>query len=758
MSTPGRVFPAVSVPHPVGADADARAGIRWEAPTTASLAEMDENAAHSRPASLSAVTPGRSILKTPGRERITPGPAKTPGATKRWNNNPNANGRVTSPPCVVVSCGNNNNDNPKTPAATRTPGRRPSALSALAANRTPGGARTPGAPPRTPGGTIQAPAARVELKPKTPRRTHHHQMIISRPRTPGASCSYAEADSGAANPAAVLKTLPNATKAAYWLRRAERSERAGDLEEALGFLEQGIKRRAEPEAELVAARDALAAKLAADRGAASEAAEFAAMEAEAARPTPTKPNGGFSFQATTTKGSVVVVTPVRASPATREALACGEEVLTPARRSARVSPPERAAAERGGVATEAMLETTGYAYVPNDALKRSTTTPRRRVGAPLETARGEEAFGRSNPESRFAEALGDAKTLADEAEATIARAGGKVEVGSPAPARVVVDGVSPGRATATATPRVRHIACADRTPARAGPASPAALSVMTRASYGGVTVSASPAAKALAETLSAEKRRVAEDEAHAASEAAAAMLARQNSALASTPTNASPRRKPPRSPAPTSGKKASALARAASNAAEEAERTLAAGWDADAAGEKAQAQARSSASPAAFPSPGKAARERGESLGEDFVDAVADAVADAAPGSVETRRRRARRESVSVHTPPPPGEDEGEGTGSSPLRAGASATDFFTAADVLSAVTPLAPNAARRIATPGKGKSTSPLSVFARMMAKVIVETEAKTPGRAEGGGEDREGGAGAAAAARAALAETPAK
>ena len=107
MSTPGRVFPAVSVPHPVGADADARAGIRWEAPTTASLAEMDENAVHSRPASLSAVTPGRSILKTPGRERITPGPAKTPGATKRWNNNPNANGRVTSPPCVVVSCGNN---------------------------------------------------------------------------------------------------------------------------------------------------------------------------------------------------------------------------------------------------------------------------------------------------------------------------------------------------------------------------------------------------------------------------------------------------------------------------------------------------------------------------------------------------------------------------------------------------------------------------------------------------------------------------
>ena len=83
MSTPGRVFPAVSVPHPVGADADARAGIRWEAPTTASPAEMDENAAHSRPASLSAVTPGRSILKTPGRERITPGPAKTPGATKR---------------------------------------------------------------------------------------------------------------------------------------------------------------------------------------------------------------------------------------------------------------------------------------------------------------------------------------------------------------------------------------------------------------------------------------------------------------------------------------------------------------------------------------------------------------------------------------------------------------------------------------------------------------------------------------------------
>ena len=72
----------------------------------------------------------------------------------------------------------------------------------------------------------------------------------------------------------------------------------------------------------------------------------------------------------------------------------------------------------------------------------------------------------------------------------------------------------------------------------------------------------------------------------------------------------------------------------------------------------------------------------------------------------------------------------------------------------MSAVTPIAPNAARLIATPGRRDGTSPLSAFARMMAKVIVdaadEKNARTPARAAAET--------ASAAASAALADTPEK
>ena len=142
----------VNVSNPFRAEDDVSApagGIRWEDPKSATLDEVDENAARQLPA----VTPGKSILKTPG--------AKTPGA-RRWNNNPNAKFRVTSP------------------VAAKTPARTPGRSLALA--------KTPGRGPRTPGGSrfSQAPE-RVEVKAKTPRRTHHQQLMIlrERPKTPG---------------------------------------------------------------------------------------------------------------------------------------------------------------------------------------------------------------------------------------------------------------------------------------------------------------------------------------------------------------------------------------------------------------------------------------------------------------------------------------------------------------------------------------------------------------------------------------------
>ena len=228
----------VNVSNPFRAEDDVSApagGIRWEDPKSATLDEVDENAARQLPA----VTPGKSILKTPG--------AKTPGA-RRWNNNPNAKFRVTSP------------------VAAKTPARTPGRSLALA--------KTPGRGPRTPGGSrfSQAPE-RVEVKAKTPRRTHHQQLMIlrERPKTPGRVGPDGELVEEEPNPAAALRSLPNATQAAYWLRRSAREERAGNLDQAMSFIEQGIKRHAEPNEELVAAREALAAKM-----------EFAELEAEAA--------------------------------------------------------------------------------------------------------------------------------------------------------------------------------------------------------------------------------------------------------------------------------------------------------------------------------------------------------------------------------------------------------------------------------------------------------------------------------------------
>ena len=112
----------------------------------------------------------------------------------------------------------------------------------------------------------QAPArVAVDAGAKTPRR--YRALVVSRARRTPGGASGPLGDDG---PAAVLKTLPNATQAAYWLRRAAREEQRGDFESALGFLEQGIKRHARPSEDLAAAKATLEAKMRAKDAAAAE--------------------------------------------------------------------------------------------------------------------------------------------------------------------------------------------------------------------------------------------------------------------------------------------------------------------------------------------------------------------------------------------------------------------------------------------------------------------------------------------------------
>lgn len=249
----------------------------------------------------------------------------------------------------------------------------------------------------------------MEIKSRTPaRKGHYQQMMIERERprlhaTPGKDGAVAAApDIEPFNPAAVLKTLPNATTAAYWLRRSAREESNGNMEEAASFLEQGIRRHAEPSEELVSARTALAARVAAMEAAVAAAAAAAAAAHHQSYSTPPRAtakdgavdgNGGLALVTTAPLaaasninadslaslagacyaspsptrlvGSVVVVTPVRTPRRHRAALECGETVLTPVRRSARKG-VAASHLERGAVA--AMLESTGFAYVPNEAL------------------------------------------------------------------------------------------------------------------------------------------------------------------------------------------------------------------------------------------------------------------------------------------------------------------------------------------------------------------------------------------------------
>jgi hypothetical protein len=530
----------------------------------------------------------------------------------------------------------------------------------------------------------QAPArVAVDAGAKTPRR--YRALVVSRaPRTPGGASGPLR-DHG---PAAVLKTLPNATQAAYWLRRAAREEQRGDFDSALGFLEQGIKRHARPSEDLAAAKATLEAKMRAKD----------AIAAESPRSTRALVADESAAETKTRGSDVVVITAL--TPARVDVFPRGSAAATPA-------PPSAAGPSPAQKHCDAAIDKL-------DAILRS---PKPLTLASLGASARKAA--RSPPTPRDASANANVTPSA---------------------------AVPP--ASRGATPSAAHVLRRQLTP---------------NSEFAALEMAVAAEAE--------EQRRVAEEDALAAKEAAAAMLMRQESVKASslTPVRgvASPRSKPPRSP--SLGAKASALSRTASAAsasvlgtppARVAEVRTSDPFPSSAAVSPEMlspatmlpslptptAEIPSLANARPGPSPGKAAREACEAEGVSPTSAVADAVARATPGSVETRRGRSSRSPAVVAAPSPR---------SAPLpKTPHGEPRSFATPAALSAVTPIAPNAARLIATPGRRDGTSPLSAFARMMAKVIVdaadEKNARTPARAAAET--------ASAAASAALADTPEK
>jgi hypothetical protein len=696
-------------------------------------------------------TPGRGILKTPGRVK-TPG-GKTPGKTpKRWNNNPNADHRVTSP--------DDGGGAGKTPGGGNKSALR-SSSSFLA--RTPGGktptrqmtsdafATTPGKTPASVSRFTQAPIrVAVEVKAKTPMR--YRQPMINRKTSADA------ANDTDANPASVLSTLPNATQAAYWLRRARREEGRGNFLQAKEFLEQGIKRHAEPSQDLEQALRAIETKIEAATGGTKTQSV----------------SGGTKTPKTTTttshSGSFVSVTPVRSSPTQRVELNCGATVLTPCRRSARVSPDKPGDVEKHTAVTSRLLESAQYAYVPNTSLLMTSATPSKTptvkrlspvqkspVPQTLEQILASPgsvtmaSLGLSAQKHRQAE-LADLAFEKALVEATDAAKAVTQTVASLTPVKsrqvtplrsdespekvvvraactttlpVSVAATPPPHVTATrgATPSTAYVLQRQLTPNSEFAALEMAVAFEAAMEYPEKRVDAR-----IEGTLDEKNRRVANKEHVAAKEAVALALCRQESMRSAV--SGSPR-KPPRSPM---GAKAQALSRTASVASSligtPPARVVCPGSP-DVSGARVRdtlspcvvslpSIATPSAAPASpFVSPGKAAREAAEREGLSPTNHVALAVANATPGSVATRRRRVSVSATFDHTPTNPNP--------SPRHVPLPKTPFGEPSSFqpenLAVVTPIAPNAARLIGTPGKGKSTSPLSVFARMMAKVIVDT-----------------------------------
>jgi hypothetical protein len=736
MSTPGRT---------------SHGSVRWEPPSSIRMDELENVSTHNQYPANEMRTPGRGILKTPGRVK-TPG-GKTPGKTpKRWNNNPNADHRVTSP--------DDGGGAGKTPGGGNKSALR-SSSSFLA--RTPGGktptrqmtsdafATTPGKTPASVSRFTQAPIrVAVEVKAKTPMR--YRQPMINRKTSADA------ANDTDANPASVLSTLPNATQAAYWLRRARREEGRGNFLQAKEFLEQGIKRHAEPSQDLEQALRAIETKIEAATGGTKTQSV----------------SGGTKTPKTTTttshSGSFVSVTPVRSSPTQRVELNCGATVLTPCRRSARVSPDKPGDVEKHTAVTSRLLESAQYAYVPNTSLLMTSATPSKTptvkrlspvqkspVPQTLEQILASPgsvtmaSLGLSAQKHRQAE-LADLAFEKALVEATDAAKAVTQTVASLTPVKsrqvtplrsdespekvvvraactttlpVSVAATPPPHVTATrgATPSTAYVLQRQLTPNSEFAALEMAVAFEAAMEYPEKRVDAR-----IEGTLDEKNRRVANKEHVAAKEAVALALCRQESMRSAV--SGSPR-KPPRSPM---GAKAQALSRTASVASSligtPPARVVCPGSP-DVSGARVRdtlspcvvslpSIATPSAAPASpFVSPGKAAREAAEREGLSPTNHVALAVANATPGSVATRRRRVSVSATFDHTPTNPNP--------SPRHVPLPKTPFGEPSSFqpenLAVVTPIAPNAARLIGTPGKGKSTSPLSVFARMMAKVIVDT-----------------------------------
>ena len=238
--------------------------------------------------------------------------------------------------------------NARTPSRAKTPG----------AAKTParfGLAKTPGGKPKTPGISsrfAQAPervVVDVKPKPKTP-GGYHRQLMLPLRKTPGKQPMV--------NPApSMLSSLPNATHATFWLRKATREEeRTGDLVQALYHLDTGIKRGAEPIEHLQDAKDALRSRM-------NSATDANETEAD-------------TTDADAMSGSVVVMETVRTPNRLLDAVDGHKTVVTPVRRSARMTPDADGVSHHSSSVQRAMthnsiqrtLSANDYAYAPNDAL------------------------------------------------------------------------------------------------------------------------------------------------------------------------------------------------------------------------------------------------------------------------------------------------------------------------------------------------------------------------------------------------------
>ena len=214
--------------------------------------------------------------------------------------------------------------------------------------RTPSRAKTPGISSRF----AQAPERVVvddKPKPKTP-GGYHRQLMLPARKTPGKQPMV--------NPApSMLSSLPNATHATFWLRKAAREEeRTGDLVQALYHLDTGIKRGAEPTAHLQDAKDALRSRM-------NSATDANETEAD-------------TTDADAMSGSVVVMETVRTPNRLLDAVDGHKTIVTPVRRSARKTPDADGVSHHSSSVQRAMthnsiqrtLSANDYAYAPNDAL------------------------------------------------------------------------------------------------------------------------------------------------------------------------------------------------------------------------------------------------------------------------------------------------------------------------------------------------------------------------------------------------------